>query len=184
MDDDTLTQGMRGLVANCVREAAKRGTNVVGAEHVLLALAADTAAPRLRCWPPPVCPTAPSRRRCERNVCRASRPPGSSRSTLRCSQPPRARSSPPGVGRRGQVTGTSRAAGRAPKAFSRAPSAHRHPASGGRHRAARPVDRGHRSKRPHRRPGGAVTASGAMRHRRRNARYRLGALDRGCLADR
>ena len=45
MDDDTLTQGMRGLVANCVREAAKRGTNVVGAEHVLLALAADAATP-------------------------------------------------------------------------------------------------------------------------------------------
>jgi hypothetical protein len=45
VDDDTPTHGMRGLVANCVREAAKRGTNVVEAEHVLLALAADTASP-------------------------------------------------------------------------------------------------------------------------------------------
>ncbi|MCU1477860.1 MAG: hypothetical protein JWQ64_2553 [Subtercola sp.] len=48
MDDDWLTQGMRGLVASAVAEAARRGTTTVEAEHVLLAIVADTANPASR----------------------------------------------------------------------------------------------------------------------------------------
>jgi ATP-dependent Clp protease ATP-binding subunit ClpA len=48
MDDDWLTQGMRGLVTNAVAQAARRGTTTVEAEHVLLAIAADTTNPASR----------------------------------------------------------------------------------------------------------------------------------------
>ncbi|MCU1414187.1 MAG: hypothetical protein JWN80_1527 [Microbacteriaceae bacterium] len=45
MDDDFFSHGMRGLVAACVEEAARRGSTVVEAEHVLLAIAADPDIP-------------------------------------------------------------------------------------------------------------------------------------------
>ncbi len=48
MDEDRLTHGMRGLVARCVEEAARRGTTVVEAEHVLLAISADPDIPASR----------------------------------------------------------------------------------------------------------------------------------------
>ncbi|MES2170157.1 MAG: Clp protease N-terminal domain-containing protein [Actinomycetota bacterium] len=48
MDDDRLTHGMRGLVASCVEEAARRGSTVVEAEHVLLAISADPDIPACR----------------------------------------------------------------------------------------------------------------------------------------
>lgn len=50
MDDDWLTGGMRSLVADAVAEAAKRGTATVEAEHVLLALLADSSAPLALAW--------------------------------------------------------------------------------------------------------------------------------------
>jgi ATP-dependent Clp protease ATP-binding subunit ClpA len=48
MDDGGLTHGMRNLVAACVEEAARRGSTVVEAEHVLLAISADAGIPASR----------------------------------------------------------------------------------------------------------------------------------------